>query len=350
MRKRIFLSIRLLFAFLFLAGSILPVQAKDPPTGEIRVLCMIDGSPVPDQEFSLTGASMEQSQITDEEGIAVFSGLPDGDYRISGKSFSLIEVSLPFEDSRQVQVEAKHEKPDAPSGHTKPEDGKKPSGVPGEEEGLLPKTGEQFYPIVFGLVGMIVFGICLVLFRKRDCRNGFLACLLVSAIACTSGICVNQYWNAYGKLQSKEALTVFDELPDALPGEGKKINDSTYIGKLSIPKLDKNLPIQDEWTDKKGKVSPCRYEGSADSQDLIIAGHSSAAHFGYLLRLKKGDPVYFTDASGVRHTYQVQKTERIHRTDVEEMKSKDSCDWDLTLFTCTSDSRRRITVRLSEVL
>ena len=39
-----------------------------------------------------------------------------------------------------------------------------------------------------------------------------------------------------------------------------------YIGVLSIPVLDLELPVMDSWSYPQLKLSPCRYEGSAAPQ------------------------------------------------------------------------------------
>ncbi len=343
----------------------MPVRAQSPPQGHIKILCAIDEQPVADQTFHLSGDGITQTADTDTNGIAEFSNLPDGSYTVRGDNFSDIQVTIPFEGSYDIQTEAKHEpKPDTPDNpkdpspeappqtqpetptQPKPEIKKTPiNQILDMRKGKLPQTGQIFYPIVLAGIGTILFSI---LYKLRNRKNVFLALALICLTGTISGLCYNSYWNQYGKLKSKAALEAFENLPDTLPGESKTVDNKTYIGKLSIPKLDKKLPIQNEWTDKNGKISPCRYKGSAEEDNLIIAGHSSAAHFGYLLRLKKGDKVTFTDASGTKYEYRVKYTERIKGTDKKRMEKKGTGDkdWDLTLFTCTTDSRSRITVRL----
>ena len=75
---------------------------------------------------------------------------------------------------------------------------------------------------------------------------------------------------------------------------------------------------------------------------MVIAGHNYGTHFGGLKRLSAGDTVTFTDMRGNTFTYTVAEIETLRPSEVEQMQSG---DWDLTLFTCTTDSRSRVTVR-----
>lgn len=115
-----------------------------------------------------------------------------------------------------------------------------------------------------------------------------------------------------------------------------------YIGTISIPVIDVELPVQDSWSLSLLKVSPCRYKGTVYRGDLIICAHNYATHFGRLKNLLPGDEVAFTDIDGNEYHYTVTETDTLAGTAVEEMESG---QWDLTLFTCTLSGRTRVTVR-----
>ena len=117
------------------------------------------------------------------------------------------------------------------------------------------------------------------------------------------------------------------------------------LGKLEIPALSLELPVLDSWDDEKLKMAPCRYRGSAQGNDLIIAGHNYREHFGSLGGLQTGDVVLFTDMNQDTTSYTVTGIEQLSGTAIEDMTSG---DWDLTMFTCTLDGFSRITVRCSK--
>jgi sortase A len=126
----------------------------------------------------------------------------------------------------------------------------------------------------------------------------------------------------------------------------KEINGYGYIGYLSIPALQLDLPVMSEWDYGRLKISPCRYYGSTKTDNLVIAAHNYRFHFGYLGHLKPGEKVVFTDMESEKHVYQVTSVEQLIPTDVD--KVKDTGD-DLILYTCTYGGAKRITVRCSYV-
>ena len=120
-----------------------------------------------------------------------------------------------------------------------------------------------------------------------------------------------------------------------------EINGHAYIGYLSIPKLELELPIMADWSYPKLQISPCRYTGSVRGEDLVLMAHNYAAHFGGLSKLTEGDSVIFTDMDGVVTLYEVVAQDILDPYAVEEMTAG---DFDLTLFTCTYGGKSRVTV------
>lgn len=121
-----------------------------------------------------------------------------------------------------------------------------------------------------------------------------------------------------------------------------EIDGHGYIGTLEVPVLELTLPVMDAWSYPDLKLAPCRYQGSAYRDDLIVAGHDYRSHFGHLDRLQVGDEVRFTDADGNAFLYAVAELTRLEPTAVEELETG---DWDLTLFTCASGGAARLAVR-----
>ncbi len=124
----------------------------------------------------------------------------------------------------------------------------------------------------------------------------------------------------------------------------KEIDGYGYIGYLSIPALQLDLPVMSEWDYGRLKISPCRYYGSTKTDNLVIAAHNYIVHFKYIGRLNQGDAVVFTDMDAVVHHYKVDSVDLLMPTDVD--KVKDNGD-DLILYTCTYGGAKRIIVRCS---
>lgn len=125
-----------------------------------------------------------------------------------------------------------------------------------------------------------------------------------------------------------------------------QVNDHDYIGRLEIPSLGLRLPVMSEWSYPLLKVSPCRYTGSAYTNDLVIAAHNYRQHFGALKNLTIGSLIYFTDIDGNVFTYTVEEMGQLGPSETKEMIES---EWDLTLFTCTLGGQFRLTVRCARV-
>ena len=120
-----------------------------------------------------------------------------------------------------------------------------------------------------------------------------------------------------------------------------EINGYAYIGYLSIPTLELELPIMADWDYPRLQIAPCRYTGSVRGEDLVLMAHNYASHFGTISQLKPGDSVIFTDMDGIVTMYEVVAQDILDPYAVEEMTAG---DFDLTLFTCTYGGKSRVTV------
>jgi len=112
-----------------------------------------------------------------------------------------------------------------------------------------------------------------------------------------------------------------------------------YIGYLSIPSLNLELPVMSEWDYNRLKLAPCRQFGSSRTDDLVIAGHNYKKHFGPLFRLKTGAEVTFTDMEGVENHYTLQKLEILKPEAVDAVYDS---GYALVLYTCTLGGENRV--------
>ncbi len=151
----------------------------------------------------------------------------------------------------------------------------------------------------------------------------------------------------YSKKESNDIMKTILNNKDNNKNEDEiVIDDLKYIGYIVIPTLDLNLPISKEFSYSSLKKSPTLYYGSLENNNMVICGHSYKSHFRYLYKLKQGDEVIFVDTKNNRYTYKVELVEELASTDIKEMIES---DFDLTLYTCTRDGLRRVTVRCNRV-
>lgn len=120
------------------------------------------------------------------------------------------------------------------------------------------------------------------------------------------------------------------------------VDETAYLGMISIPDLGLTLPVSSEWSYGQLAMTPCRYSGSAYLDNLVIMAHNYRQHFGRLNQLRTGSEVRITDADGNVFKYRVAEVEVLEPTDVGEMTAG---DYPLTLFTCTLSGLTRFTVR-----
>ena len=119
------------------------------------------------------------------------------------------------------------------------------------------------------------------------------------------------------------------------------INGYDYIGTLSVPSLELELPVMAQWDYDRLKIAPCRQSGSSRTDDLVIAAHNYQNHFGRLKELSRGDTVVFTDMESIVNAYSVEKVETLAPTEIDAVQNS---GYDLVLYTCTIGGKTRVAV------
>ncbi|MCI6733102.1 MAG: sortase [Lachnospiraceae bacterium] len=176
-------------------------------------------------------------------------------------------------------------------------------------------------------------------------------------------------YNLYDNLRAEQSAgQVIDQLKDGLFPDGtadsdgetgipsyvlcpemempvETVNGMEIVGVLQIPALELELPVISQWSYPSLKKAPCRYSGSAYLNNLVICGHNYASHFGSLKKLSEGDQAVFTDMDGKVFTYRMVERETLLPDSPSSIEEMESGDWDLTLFTCTTGGKSRVTVR-----
>ena len=105
-------------------------------------------------------------------------------------------------------------------------------------------------------------------------------------------------------------VTVLPESPQPdyilnpqMPMPEKEVEGISYVGVISIPALELELPVISSTTPANLQIAPCRYTGSAYLDDLVIGAHNYSTHFGRIKDLSYGDCITFTDMDGnILHT------------------------------------------------
>lgn len=134
-----------------------------------------------------------------------------------------------------------------------------------------------------------------------------------------------------------EGMTEEETLPADLPEV--EIDGYAYVGYVSIPALELELPVMSEWDYSRLKIAPCRQFGSSRTDDLVIAAHNYTKHFGKLTIVEVGTDVFFTDMDGIENHYTVQRVSTLPPEDVDAVLNS---GYDLVLYTCTLGGATRV--------
>lgn len=132
--------------------------------------------------------------------------------------------------------------------------------------------------------------------------------------------------------ESQETLSA--EMPVVM------IDGYEYIGYISVPDLELELPVMAEWDYSRLKIAPCRHFGSSRTDDLVIAAHNYKTHFGSLSKLKSGAEVIFTDMEGIENRYVLMKDPETLAPDAVD--AVQNSGYDLVLYTCTPGGATRV--------
>lgn len=150
----------------------------------------------------------------------------------------------------------------------------------------------------------------------------------------------------------KNADRILQELLQEIPEEPEEytvvyremkkvvIDGDEYIGYLSIPSLNRKIPVMAEWECDWEKSIPGRYSGSIYTDNLVIAGYMYVHHFGGSGPLNIGTEVDFTDMENYTQHYRVTAIEKL-QSDIAMQPGT----WDMTLFTCAFGGEEKYVVR-----
>lgn len=128
--------------------------------------------------------------------------------------------------------------------------------------------------------------------------------------------------------------------------ETVEIEGYDYIGYLSIPAYELELPIMSQISAERLYKAPCLQYGSPMTNDAVIAGHNYKYHFLPLHNIEIGEKVTFTYMNGFVVEYRVVQRTIIAPTDIAAVQESEH---DLVMYTCTSGGASRVAVYCDRV-
>ena len=138
-----------------------------------------------------------------------------------------------------------------------------------------------------------------------------------------------------------------------------KVNDSkgneySVVGVVNIPKINCKYPIIAETTDQLLKVSVCKFWGANPNEvgNLCIVGHNykNSKFFSKVPTMLIGDIVEITDLSGKTIQYRAYDIYTVDPSDTRCTSQLTQGRKEVTLITCTNDTKQRVIVKCTEVI
>ena len=156
----------------------------------------------------------------------------------------------------------------------------------------------------------------------------------------------------------------FDNTPQKQTQNGsnkknvQKTNDGyryTTIATINIPKINVQYPILDGATDSEAeteallKISPTKFWGADPNEvgNFCIVGHNyrNTRFFSKVPSLENGDIIEITDTSGNTLRYSVYNKYEVIPEDLSCTSQLTNGRKEITLITCTNDSKMRVIVK-----
>lgn len=147
-----------------------------------------------------------------------------------------------------------------------------------------------------------------------------------------------------------------EEIVDVPSVQMVTANDGTQyytIARISIPKINVNEAILSETTTELLKKSPCKFWGADPNQvgNFCIVGHNyrNNMFFSKVPTLQFGDIIEITDLSGKTVKYSVYDVHEVEPDDTSDTTQLTNGRTEITLITCTNDSKRRVIVKATAI-
>lgn len=127
----------------------------------------------------------------------------------------------------------------------------------------------------------------------------------------------------------------------------------TTIGEINIPKINVNYPIISTWSDSLLKIAPCKFWGPEINEvgNFCIVGHNyrNFKFFSKVPKLVVDDIIEIKDLTGRTIQYKVYDKYTVEPEDVSCTSQLTNGRKEITIITCTDDSKLRVIVKAKEV-
>ena len=166
-------------------------------------------------------------------------------------------------------------------------------------------------------------------------------------------------------LNSEDPFSVvYSEEIDEEPNMNEVIDRNTSVTEsgqeyytmaiVKIPSIDVEYPVLNTTTDELLKISPTKFWGPEPNEvgNFCIVGHNyrNKKFFSKVPTLENGEIIELTDLTGRTIRYSVYDKYVVDPDDLACTSQRTDGRKDVTLITCTNDSKQRVIVKATEVI
>lgn len=146
------------------------------------------------------------------------------------------------------------------------------------------------------------------------------------------------------------------EIEDGLEWRETSNGTRYYVmATINIPSIDCKYPILNESTDELLKIAPCYFHGPNPNEvgNYCIVGHNyrNDKFFSHVPELEIGDKIEITDRmvnKGATITYEIYDKFVVEPDNTECTTQRTNGQKEITLITCTDDSKQRVIIKARE--
>ena len=125
------------------------------------------------------------------------------------------------------------------------------------------------------------------------------------------------------------------------------------LATINIPSINCTYPVLDRSTDELLKIAPCKFWGADPNEigNFCIVGHNyrSNKFFSHVPELTVGYKIEITSLKGETLVYSVYDKYIVEPEDVSCTSQRTNGLKEITIITCTNDSKQRVIVKAREV-
>jgi len=159
--------------------------------------------------------------------------------------------------------------------------------------------------------------------------------------------------SAFAEEQEVNLTEEPQEIPSVQVATSSDGTDYYTIATINIPKIGVNYPILSETTTELLKISPCKFWGADPNKvgNFCIVGHNyrNSLFFSKVPTLEYGDIIEITDLSGKTVKYSVYDKYQVDPNDTSCTSQLTNGRTEITIITCTDDSKQRVIIKATAV-